>query len=173
MVLWSSRCRAVAVWGAAWVVVVMSAAGCAHTAGEDAARSKAHAADAEPVLTAATRELNLRSLDVVWETVRDKHFDATLGGLDWAALREEYRPLVATATTAGEARAAMTAMLARLGQSHFGIIASAAYEGVSGSASGGSKSDGGGASKTRVRISRSIRCPQEPGAPLYSFRQSR
>ncbi|MFN0010368.1 MAG: S41 family peptidase [Phycisphaerales bacterium] len=99
---------------------------------------------AAAALTPAQRELNVRSLEVVWETVRDKHFDPTLGGLDWPACRAEFLPRVAAATTAEEARGAMTAMLARLGQSHFGIIPAEAYEGVSGER----EHPSGGASKS-------------------------
>ncbi len=86
----------------------------------------------ETRLTAEQRELNLESFQVVWETVRDKHYDPDLNGLDWDAIREEYRPRVAQAERMSEARAAMREMLARLGQSHFGIIPASAYESIDG-----------------------------------------
>ena len=85
-----------------------------------------------PRLTAAQKELNLESFQVVWETVRDKHYDADLNGLDWNAIREEYRPRVVQAERMPEVRAAMREMLDRLGQSHFGIIPASAYESIDG-----------------------------------------
>ncbi len=124
---------------------VALAAGCAGTAGKHAGRAPAAAPGV--ALTEAQRDLNVRSLEVVWETVRDKHFDPTLGGMEWAACREEFLPRVAAATTATEARAAMTAMLGRLGQSHFGIIPAEAYEGVSEGASKSAAADFDGTGK--------------------------
>ena len=74
------------------------------------------------------RQLNLASLDVVWQTVRDNHFDPTLGGLDWDAVRDELRPKIEAATTVGEARAVLREMLARLKQTHFEIMAPDGHE---------------------------------------------
>src|SRR3954451_17720383 len=31
--------------------------------------------------------------DAAWTTVRDKHYDKNLGGVDWNALRAKYEPL--------------------------------------------------------------------------------
>src|SRR5262249_35539156 len=59
--------------------------------------------------------------------VRDKHWDPKLNGVDWQAVRDELRPRVEKAQTTAEVRAAMTDMLGRLGQSHFGIIAADVY----------------------------------------------
>ncbi len=85
-----------------------------------------------PVLTDEQKALNLESFQVVWETVRDKHYDADLNGLDWDAIREEYRPRVVQAKRMPEVRKAMREMLNRLGQSHFGIIPASAYESIDG-----------------------------------------
>jgi len=85
-----------------------------------------------PRLTAEQKELNIESFQVVWETVRDKHYDAELKGLDWNAIREEYHPRVAQAEQMSEVRAAMREMLDLLGQSHFGIIPASAYESIDG-----------------------------------------
>ena len=49
-------------------------------------------ASTAPELTDRQRQLNVESFDLVWETIRDKHWDPELGGLDWPALREELRP---------------------------------------------------------------------------------
>ena len=122
-------------------VAALTIIGCAPRAGSaaqgESARSGAAAASAasgpadEPAgLTPAQRDLHIQSFDHVWMTVATKHFDPTLGGLDWGAVRAELRPRVVNARTAGEARAATGEMLRRLGQSHFAIIPVGAYEGL-------------------------------------------
>lgn len=85
-----------------------------------------------PLLTAEQKELNIESFQVVWETVRDKHYDPDLNGLDWNAIREEFHPRVAEAKRMSEVRTAMREMLARFGQTHFGIIPVSAYESIDG-----------------------------------------
>lgn len=82
----------------------------------------------EEPLTDQQRELNLESFDYVWTTVRDKHYDPELGGLDWQQLYDELRPRVAEATTMSEARAPMQELIRSLGQSHFAIIPDEVYE---------------------------------------------
>ena len=65
---------------------------------------------------------NAATFDAVWTTVRDSHWDATLGGVDWNAVRAELLPK-ATAAESNEAlRAVLTDALSRLQQSHFAII---------------------------------------------------
>jgi carboxyl-terminal processing protease len=95
-----------------------------------ASRPVVLAQPAQP-LTQAERDLNLQSFDQVWTTIRDQHFDPTLGGLDWEAVKSEFRPKVVAANSIDEARTAMNAMIERLGQSHFGIIPQSAYDEVS------------------------------------------
>ncbi len=75
------------------------------------------------------KTLWLASFDQVWQTVRDKHFDAKLNGVDWQAARDELRPKVEGAASAEEARGYIQALLSRLGHSHVGIIPAAAYRG--------------------------------------------
>ncbi len=106
-----ATCRVVSATG---IVCLLLLAGCAAT-------PKA------PRLTEQQRQLNVQSFDYVWTTIRDKHFDPELGGLDWEALRAELRPKVEQATTMPPARGAMTDMLDRLGQSHFAIIPAELY----------------------------------------------
>ena len=38
---------------------------------------------------AAGRRLDLETFDKVWTTVRDRHYDPVLGGVDWEAVRTE------------------------------------------------------------------------------------
>jgi len=49
---------------------------------------------AQPTLTPAQRQLNLDSFEQVWKTVRDKHWDPNLNGVDWPAIHDELRPKV-------------------------------------------------------------------------------
>lgn len=88
----------------------------------------AHSAATSPQpLTAKQTENNVQSFDLVWSTVRDAHFDPSLGGVDWNAAKAKHRPVVEKAKSMEEARAAMNALLEELGQSHFGIVPGEAY----------------------------------------------
>jgi carboxyl-terminal processing protease len=73
-------------------------------------------------LTEEQARLNLESFDTVWTTVRERHFDPELGGLDWDAVRAEFRPRVEKAATMREAQQAMQQMLQRLDHSHVAIM---------------------------------------------------
>lgn len=62
-------------------------------------------------------ETDLTAFDEVWQHVREAFYDPTLRSLDWAAIREQYRPLAAAAS--GEARSAViNRMLDELAVSH-------------------------------------------------------
>jgi carboxyl-terminal processing protease len=98
-------------------MLALGAAGCA-------------AAARAPSLTPDERRLHLESFDRAWSIVRDKHFDPTLGGLDWNAVRDELRPRVARARTADEVRDVLTAMTGRLKQSHFQVLPADLYRPV-------------------------------------------
>ncbi len=76
----------------------------------------------EPKLTDEQVAQNVASFDMAWERIRDRHFDETLGGVDWAAAREELRPKVEQAQTMSAARAAISELIARLGLTHFGVV---------------------------------------------------
>lgn len=84
--------------------------------------------DTKPALTPEQKQRNLASFDYVWKTVRDKHWDPKLNGLDWEAVRNELRPKAEKAATTAEARALMSQMLNRLGQSHFAILPRDIYQ---------------------------------------------
>lgn len=64
----------------------------------------------------------IETFDAAWTIVRDSHFDHTLNGVDWTAVRTELRPRASAARTSGELRAIIRDMLGRLGQSHFAVI---------------------------------------------------
>ncbi|MBC7783838.1 MAG: hypothetical protein H7144_08355 [Burkholderiales bacterium] len=88
-----------------WLAALLLLAGCRQAVEIDDARRQEH----------------LQSFDYVWETVRDKHYDPKLGGVDWDAARAELRPLVEAAKTDDDARAAMVQLLDRLKLSHYAI----------------------------------------------------
>lgn len=58
----------------------------------------------------------------VWTTVLQRHYDPTLGCLDWPALRTSYGAKVAAAKTDADAFAAIGELLGELEQSHLGLV---------------------------------------------------
>lgn len=83
-------------------------------------------------LTPDRRQRSLDSFEHVWKTVRDKHWDAKIGGLDWQAIHDELRPKLEAAETEEQARAVIVGMLQRLRQTHFAIIPAEAYQSMHG-----------------------------------------
>jgi C-terminal peptidase prc len=79
------------------------------------------AADAE---TALRRSI----LDAAWHLVRDKHYDKTLGGLDWNAVRAKYEPLALAAPSDAAFYRVLNQMIGELGQSHMLITGPGAEE---------------------------------------------
>lgn len=67
-------------------------------------------------------ENGLESFDAAWQIIHDQHFDPDFNGVDWHAVREEYRPQAEAAGSMKAVRTAIQGMLARLGQSHFALI---------------------------------------------------
>jgi carboxyl-terminal processing protease len=64
------------------------------------------------------------TFDAAWTIIKDTHFDKTMNGLNWEAVRDELRPRAAAAKTPPELRAVIRDMLGRLGLSHFALIPS-------------------------------------------------
>ena len=60
-----------------------------------------------------------------WKTVNETFYDPTFAGLDWPAIRDEYRAKLIAAASAEAARDVIRGMLGRLGTSHFGLISAA------------------------------------------------
>ena len=73
-------------------------------------------------VAAASSDARQESFDIVWRTIKDKHFDPTLGGLDWNKVREQYEPRAAAAKSDTEFYDVLRQMLGELHQSHFNII---------------------------------------------------
>ncbi|NJO04351.1 MAG: peptidase S41 [Chloroflexaceae bacterium] len=55
-----------------------------------------------------------------WRVLRDAFYDATFGGHDWQALREQFAPLIAGVQTSGDLTAIINLMLGELATSHTG-----------------------------------------------------
>lgn len=72
--------------------------------------------------------LRLAAFDTAWVRIRDTHYDPDLGGLDWDAVRAEFRPRVEASTSPGDFHRIMDEMLDRLGESHFVLIPATAAE---------------------------------------------
>ncbi len=64
------------------------------------------------------RESHLNVFDEVWQIVRDRYYDPSLHGTDWAALRETLRPLAAQAQSSDELYRVLRRMLRGLRDSH-------------------------------------------------------
>jgi carboxyl-terminal processing protease len=64
------------------------------------------------------------TFDAAWTIIKNTHFDKTMNGLNWNAVRDELRPRAAAAKTPAELRAVIRDMLGRLGLSHFALIPS-------------------------------------------------
>jgi len=86
------------------------------------ATSTSNTVESAPQQRTISEEESLADFDAAWQLVNDTHFDPEFNGVDWDAVREEYRPQAAAAMNRSELRQVMTNMLNELGQSHFGII---------------------------------------------------
>lgn len=104
---------------AAWLVLQLT--GCGTTARTGPAAAAVAAPDP---LTPDQRAKYDESFDVVWNTIRDTHWDPKLNGADWDGARAELKPKIQTAQTADEARGVINSLIARLGQSHYGVFPS-------------------------------------------------
>ena len=71
---------------------------------------------------AARAGIRQDTFDMVWNTVKEKHFDPDFGGVDWDKVRTQYAPRVATVKSDNELYVLLQAMLGELHQSHFSII---------------------------------------------------
>lgn len=62
------------------------------------------------------------TFDEVWSTVDTMHFDPDHNGVDWDAMRLEYRPRIEDTRSNEDVRTVLRDMLAELGQTHFVIM---------------------------------------------------
>ena len=66
--------------------------------------------------------LQERSFLAAWGLINERYWDPEFGGLDWPAVRDELLPEAQKAKTNRQLRDVLEKMIARLGQSHFGVI---------------------------------------------------
>ena len=85
---------------------------------------RAHAPASPAFGVALNRPADIRqeTFDIVWRTVKEKHWDPTLGGVDWDKVRKQYEPLAREAKTDNDFYKVLQQMLEELHQSHFQII---------------------------------------------------
>ena len=72
--------------------------------------------------TAMASEEYLDIFEFVWQTVNEKYFDPTFGGLDWNEVRERYRPQIAAAQDHEVFYVTINRMLFELNVSHIGVV---------------------------------------------------
>lgn len=112
-------------------------------------------------LTPAQRTVHLQSFEQVWSTVAKRHWDPTLGGLDWQKVKDTFRPQVERARHPEEVRAALREMLAQLKQTHFGIVPAEVYSDLQ----SGAKGSGTPGLELRPVEGKTIVTQVEPGSP--------
>jgi carboxyl-terminal processing protease len=88
------------------------------------------------------------TFEAAWTIIRDTHFDKTMNGLNWEAVRAELKPRAAAATSSAELRGVIRDMLGRLALSHFALIPS----GGDASTPGGMSTDTSGDPGLEVRL---------------------
>ena len=87
-------------------------------------------AQAAPVqLTPTQKADNLESFELVWRTVRDRHPDPNLNGLNWQAIHDSTRPAIQQAESMPQFRRILVNMLSKLAASHYAIIPGSVYLG--------------------------------------------
>lgn len=104
--------------GLALASLPLAAIGAAQAQPPAGSASPARPPAAPPALT---DELKRRTFDQVWQTMQDRYFDRTFGGLDWAAIREEYRPRAMNARNHVEFHEVLAEMVKRLDASHVSV----------------------------------------------------
>ena len=120
----------------------------------------APAADKQ-TLNPAERQLNADSFELIWKTVRDKHWDPKLNGVDWQSVHDKLRPQIEKADTMEKARAVMESMLERLKQTHFGVVPAELYRELE---SGGAR-DGNPGMDVRIVDGHALVVSVEKGTP--------
>jgi carboxyl-terminal processing protease len=91
------------------------------------------------------------TFEIVWQTVKENHFDPSFGGVDWDAVRAEFAPRAAAARTDRELHLLLQQMLNRLGQSHFNIIPPEAIPSLESEETDDADADGDSAAEEKPR----------------------
>lgn len=64
---------------------------------------------------------NVDILDIVWNTMNERYFDPDLGGIDWKAQYERYKPIIEACETDDSLYDNLNEMLFKLEVSHLGV----------------------------------------------------
>jgi carboxyl-terminal processing protease len=111
-------------WQTVWLVasllsptLVEARQGQSPSGSPQAAEAPASFAGADPV----PEPVRLETFRIVWETVRDKYFDETFGGIDWDAVRTRYLPKLPEATTSTALHELLDRMVRELPVSHLRV----------------------------------------------------
>ena len=75
-------------------------------------------------------EIRQASFEKVWNTVNEKYFDETFGGVDWKKIREIYEPQAMAAKSDADFHAVLQKMLGELKVSHFAVVTPDANFGI-------------------------------------------
>ncbi|HEX8890699.1 MAG TPA: S41 family peptidase [Pyrinomonadaceae bacterium] len=70
----------------------------------------------------ATSGLRQRTFEIVWRTIKEKHFDPNFNGVDWNKVHDVYAPRIAKVRSDKEFYEVLQEMLNELHQSHFVVI---------------------------------------------------
>lgn len=101
-----------------WLIVLL----CAALLPSAAAQTRTVPAPVAGGVAVTATDVRQETFDIVWRTVKEKHFDPTFGGVDWDKVRAEYAPRMADVHSDHELYVLLQQMLDELHQSHFGII---------------------------------------------------
>jgi C-terminal processing protease CtpA/Prc len=63
-----------------------------------------------------------KTFDAVWNTVNNKFYDPTFGGVDWVAVRKKYEPQIESVSSDAEFRDLLSRMLSEIKISHLSIL---------------------------------------------------
>jgi len=69
-------------------------------------------------VSCSTKYRHMQSFETVWQTVNEKHYDPTFGGVDWKTLHDRYKPRIAATNNNAEFYALTNRMLFELNLSH-------------------------------------------------------
>jgi C-terminal processing protease CtpA/Prc len=64
----------------------------------------------------------LAAFDAAWKCVADHHYDAKMKGVDWDAVKRQFRTQAQAAKNDEELRGVIRSMLGKIGESHFALI---------------------------------------------------
>jgi carboxyl-terminal processing protease len=81
-------------------------------------------------MTSGERAAQVASFELVWSTIRDNNPDASIGGLNWQAIHDSFRPRIEKAKSVSEVRRILRELIAKPGVSHYAIIPGDLYAAI-------------------------------------------